>query len=1339
MSEQSSSHHVRDLQICLENIKELSKNLGTPHDSSEGEKYQKLFDTYKRISNLKHSSIDLKVFQNDEFIVLYRELLISKNIQISLQARKYLKFLLRLNPKITKRYCELNVPVLVSRIIESYLSTHSNLKELAKFLKFLKEWIKHSPANFPSVFVLSLKSVSQNSHPSGKKLKKFAIEILNILVICNFNQFAFFNCFEILIKAVITKEIEEPRLIESICQTLVEEVMDDVTARNLLVNSGELGQIFTLFSAPLPNAYLADKYKTLVNKENDDFIERSSLAVEFLLKVLRKPVGIFFFIQNVEYFQSMVMSLKSVSVSHERKAIVLRFIEDSLVPKVEKELEYLYALQLKMFIDCGLFSALQELAIVDDFEDKAKDLLCLLGKACARMIPLGSKPNSDFLFEIISKSTKSDSSQNYTDPLEKELYNSLKHLYTENFEEERKLDRQEQDNAIMMSKIKTLFDNQCREEGISATLTIEDRRRNPFINACEGLYLNLKTSFRDTRIKKTPIWSFLLASTDFNNKFDPLTLLDSLPDDHTKWNLEMLKELFDTLISSSSLTNERKVKPLFVKFIRFFVNEEFLHLQWSPDIFPYITASYKFFELVLQHHEFAMSLLKGNISQNPFNPFQSFMKKLKNLLSESKHLLAGSYLKIPINHSEMYNKIDSPVRIRHRILSFKKNEDLMFISPATPRQKTQTADFADFNVTLIREYFGLIAYFSFFKTGRALLRDVKLYELLAKMIKKSGKYNHIISIFLLGFNYDSEDCLGFLRKCIEEGSEHLVKLSLNVLEFLIDSERFEKATPFAELLVNKLSKPSSEIQKAIIRVLIQIILQTDHDMAILLLMQRNFLMSSPSLIQAFMKKPRCVPMLIDSKIIDELFTRYTSSNPQFNYFDQSMKTAPSEFRGNEVISKENFEFIYNHSPHYLADYFYDSGCYIAALLRYPWGLRAKLYHEDTPLNIVLNSQATFNSELRAIEIVGTIIKDVGDAKEISDGFKDSDQSWQISVSLFIGCCLVNENLEMCEDDSPFRGEKCTRDRLTETGSILRATVDGIDYIFRRNKRKPGYIVLDKIMLYINLDKNGQAPSPSEDNFFDLMTQTKPGARYLREQGIISQMLTRSCHCDNYEEKMWNLFCLGFVAQNEEGAALLNEYRSQITDLFCRCVNESKYLSIKTEIYRVANMLAKTAIGRSILIENNWQVYKMSGRLIADREAPFIAVYKDEKLDTEDNDQHNLGYRTFKDQKWRIFNEVTINVESYYKEMGLKEHSFILGLQEMLAGKSKVEIRSIVRESKNPVPLFYYLSALLNSTQWHNSGVRSYLWSLLSEFFKIEGFLQQLDSGSELFTNFVQEA
>ena len=81
MSDQSSSHHVRDLQICLDNIKELSKNLGTPHDANEGEKYQKLFDTYKRISNLKHSSIDLKVFQNDEFIVLYRELLTSKNIQ----------------------------------------------------------------------------------------------------------------------------------------------------------------------------------------------------------------------------------------------------------------------------------------------------------------------------------------------------------------------------------------------------------------------------------------------------------------------------------------------------------------------------------------------------------------------------------------------------------------------------------------------------------------------------------------------------------------------------------------------------------------------------------------------------------------------------------------------------------------------------------------------------------------------------------------------------------------------------------------------------------------------------------------------------------------------------------------------------------------------------------------------------------------------------------------------------------------------------------------------------------------------------------------------------------
>lgn len=72
-----------------------------------------------------------------------------------------------------------------------------------------------------------------------------------------------------------------------------------------------------------------------------------------------------------------------------------------------------------------------------------------------------------------------------------------------------------------------------------------------------------------------------------------------------------------------------------------------------------------------------------------------------------------------------------------------------------------------------REFFSLVAYFTFFKNGRRLLDKHEIFESF-EIMALSNKYDHILSVFLLSLNYlDCQKSINFLNYALKKGSDYL--------------------------------------------------------------------------------------------------------------------------------------------------------------------------------------------------------------------------------------------------------------------------------------------------------------------------------------------------------------------------------------------------------------------------------------------------------------------------------------------------------------------------------------------------------------------------------------
>jgi len=78
-----------------------------------------------------------------------------------------------------------------------------------------------------------------------------------------------------------------------------------------------------------------------------------------------------------------------------------------------------------------------------------------------------------------------------------------------------------------------------------------------------------------------------------------------------------------------------------------------------------------------------------------------------------------------------------------------------------------------YSFSMEREFFGLIAYFTFFKNGRRLFDKHEIFESIESMVQ-SNKYDHIISVFLLSLNYmDCQRSVNFLNFTMKKGSDYI--------------------------------------------------------------------------------------------------------------------------------------------------------------------------------------------------------------------------------------------------------------------------------------------------------------------------------------------------------------------------------------------------------------------------------------------------------------------------------------------------------------------------------------------------------------------------------------
>lgn len=190
-----------------------------------------------------------------------------------------------------------------------------------------------------------------------------------------------------------------------------------------------------------------------------------------------------------------------------------------------------------------------------------------------------------------------------------------------------------------------------------------------------------------------------------------------------------------------------------------------------------------------------------------------------------------------------------------------------------------------------REFFQIVAYFTYFKNGRRMLDKNEIFESL-KLMVQSNKYDHVLSAFLLNLYYpECRLSVDFLNFVLLKGSDYLQKICLNIIDFLIGSEYYklvqENFIEKLHLMIGHKSKTRSvKLKNMIVDVVEQMILFSGYEEKILKLLDRNQIFKHKKLLYALMKKEETLKFLLDEGIILEEYKTFNKDNLS-NYFDES--------------------------------------------------------------------------------------------------------------------------------------------------------------------------------------------------------------------------------------------------------------------------------------------------------------------------------------------------------------------------------------------------------------------------------------------------------------------
>ena len=1282
-----SESSQKNILNYLGNVREFLLPLNFDIKSEDKQKIVK--DINNKISSSNIKTQDLDCLMNEEILEIFRSVILKKNLTSSVL--EFYDIVLILKPEITKKYRKIYLHFLLSKLIEN----NTDSKTILDTLRLLKSWIQKSYQNFPSLCGFSLIYLANQKTMSTTK--KMAIELLRILAINNIDIFSWIGGFEVLINAILSNDIND--LEDKISNTII-YLLDEEKSRNIIIKNFHFGKIFAVFTDIKGNSNIKD----------ESAIELGRMASGFLLKLLSSDSGLFFLIDNRRYMKSLVDSLRQ---PHQAKNSLFELFEDLLDINKQQPIHTL-VLQLELLIKCDFYQILIEMAMIDKHEEKAKDLLKKFLKLCYQIYPLSEIPQNDFL--IYSMKTEMD-------------YNI------------------EYENKTLISKIKSILDNNSQillhkqllnyfEMNPNRQMT----RKNDFLYRCEKLYLKFPVSFKDTRVSNEEPWNFLNIEEQLKLE-ECSSLFFSFQENHTKWDFRILSSLLDFLYNNDELLKENINKPLFRNLLHFFKPREnsFYTVEWNMNNFRYIELAYKFFKILLNSKS-GCHLLESNDNESAFVVSESFMICMKKILTQHEHLrgsLAITY----------YDTNFTKKRSSNFFKSFNGNN----YKEKTIKQKQPSLEIFNQTITLKKDYFSLIGFFTNFKYGRNLLKSNNIFKDLLSL-SSLPQYDDLLSIILLSCNYiECSNSINLLINVLKFGSDYLRKICLNIISFLLNSENYSFIYKYfiddiIDILINKKQKKTKKLKKLIVHILEEMILNSKFDKNILEILPIETTKNSKKLFYAFMRKENCIELIIENGLINSEYERFMNENDPNKYYDEKDEKIESK---NERYMEEQYYFTYKHSSQNIDSCFSDSGYYLSSLLRYPWNLKIRIQKDNDHNDFLLRTFAYYNKEKHAIEISGIPINKNFDSV-FQNKFDFDDKTWSFGVSLFIGPYSLDTQLKIVKEYFDMINAYSIKRLLDLDNGIIQLKKNGIECFFEEENKREKLIGLKtgkctyrlrKIILFVFLDKNNDNKKESGNNFFETICQTKKGSEYLKTSKILDKTISnimkiKSIGSGSLDSAKNSLLSIGNIGKNENGIKIIQNNKILLDLILREFSQQTKFLTLKATCYCVAQMFSSCKTGREILKKYNWNVFFISKKKINENNDHYIVLSSKvvSNKNLQKSDLFNI-YLKNTSKRWFLFNLITMRIQDKYKNdnIVLKVINVILEpkLKERLKHRESLnDIKHYIVENKllEKKDLFFFIIIQLSFFKF--SRYRKFFWKILELYFRYDQFFYILENNEE---------
>lgn len=1251
------------LLFCLNNIYLLSSQL-LMRDS--------IIDKLSEINQFLKllTPADLAVLEAHEIVVMFRgHINQTSEPEIFTQALLFLRQVLARNPGISKKYLELNIHILLANTI-SKSTTLSH-----QCVLMIREWLRYSPDNFPTLMGFSLKYAAQNYDESNRRLRGLALETMVLLAIKNLELFVWLRCLSVLVEAIIDLNIED-NLRNIIVKTFITYLFDQPNARRPLVGGFFLGPIFACF---IGSGSLSEITS-----------QKLTIASEFLLQTLNSPVGLLFLRKNQSYMEYLVESLRHPISDPHIKRTILRLLKRLFKNHHLKQI-HIQVLQMQLLINCNLYNVLIELAMISDFEKLSKKILVLFVKASGRAVAFSQIPSNDFL-----------------------AY-SMKVTEAEELVEE---------NSIFVSQIKSIIDQKGQviiSDSKTQNEPYEAQRQNTLLYLCENLFLQLNATFKDNRISKNYIWSSL--KKDFSYRAISLDELKTrFMGNVEQWNLNDFGRLIDLIADNKKVVKDEQMTAILEKYQSYFLSGSQWKNSLHPQEFPMLKTSHRFIDVLLNNEHASGPLLKS-IAQNKF--FKKFLASIRSNAvvnpfirrAEPMTKSRRGSLARPDKHLETTSKLSAldSSDFKHSKANFHLNDKEAFT----------TEIFSSFSSRIFRELFCFAGQLTFHKKGHELLKNEHFYSDLSKVVKSTDDYDPLIMMFLFNCDYRRYHCRTVLMDCLTYGSVFMAKISVNVLDFLIETDYFECLKDQIRYLVQKFKDHENppELHMMLVKLIVKIVEQTTLEKEIFSFLGLQAIKNEPLLFCAMSKKPDFLNVIIaEEGFIQSMYRSFVDEGDLTSLLVLNEQIANCD----PAVLNDDFaeRYFYPHSANLANNSFEETGLYKAALIQFDWGLKLQIYFNQDQETLTLTTRVNYNPELNSIEIEGMVEFDEF-SDELLEGLSTDDRRWRASSVLTLYNQPLNPSFEVAEEQmiELYNSVRCSD--LKQFGEReMRAEKNNVVYSFRVTQN--GRVIPKRVNLHILLekDKTKIQTKSLEDNFLTAMARTELGTRALHEKGIIMDILEKCVSESNVNMQKSYLYALGLLCAEIQVTTILltSDYEVQLKKLFEEPPADHFYLSHRAQMYYLANILVKNEAGRRILQRDGkgqyeWKTLYISKKSLNEADNHYIAVMN-EKPDSP-NDKETLYARLGRQLAVR-----TEKINEKYKNFP-KELSFIAAVHDAIKGRFVLKIDPADVNFNSD--LFYFIIYQLAFFEIHNPETRRRLWMAIDVFLSDKNFLKILDA------------